>query len=130
MAMQKFSGKVIGLPKLLETANTHRKVMHVRVSFMPDVKLNGKLPEFGEDCVSDIQLSFWDEPFQQVVMAEADQIVGKMITGYCDNVVQRGGYNNATGYAFVIDKNAKPSAPQVQVISKSMAPSAPVAPVA
>ena len=129
MAMQKFTGRIIGTPKQLETSNTHRTVVHVRVSFMPDVKLTGKLPEFNENSLSDIQLSFWDETFQKAIMADADSLVGKMVTGYCDQIVQRERYYNGTGYAFVLDPKGTPCSPQIQVITKSEAPSAPKAPV-
>lgn len=129
MAIQKFTGRIIGMPQLLETANTHRQVVHVRIGFMPEVKINGKLPEFGENAVSDIQLSFWDEGFQKSIMEDAAALVGKIVTGYCDNVVQRDRFYNATGYAFVLDEKAKVKAPQIQVITKASAPVAPVAPV-
>ena len=127
MAMQKFTGRIIGTPKMLETTNTHRPVVHVRISFMPEVKLNGKLPEFGDNSVSDIQLSFWNEDFQQSIMADADALVGKMVTGYCDQITQREQFYNGTGYVFVLDPKGKPNAPQIQVISRSVAPTAPVA---
>jgi len=129
MAMQKFTGKVIGAPKMLETANTHRKVVHVRIGFMPEVKINGKLPEFGENAISDIQLSFWDEGFQQAIMADADALIGKTVTGYCDQITQRDRFYNGTGYAFVLDPKGKPNAPQFEVITRT-APAVPVAPVA
>lgn len=129
MAIQKFTGRIIGMPKMLETANTHRQVVHVRIGFMPEVNISGKLPKFNENSVSDIQLSFWDESFQQQIMADAANLVGKIVTGYCDSITQRERYYNGTGYAFVLDPNAKPCAPQIQVISKATAPTAPVAPV-
>lgn len=129
MALQKFTGRIIGMPKMLETTNTHRKVVHVTIGFMPEVKITGKLPEFGENSMSSIQLSFWDENFMQAIMAEAENLVGKMVTGYCDNVVQREQYYNGTGYAFVLDSKSKVQAPVIQVIPRASAPSAPVAPV-
>ena len=129
MAVQTFTGKVIGKPKMLETANTHRTVVHVRIGFMPDVKLNGKLPEFSENSVSDVQLSFWDENFQKSIMEDADALVGKMVTGYCDNITQREQFYNGTGYLFVLDPKGKVKAPTIQVIGQT-APTAPVAPVA
>jgi hypothetical protein len=126
MAIQKFTGRIIGMPKMLETANTHRKVVHVRIGFMPEVKISGKLPEFGENAVSDIQLSFWDENFQNAIMEDANSLVGKMVTGYCDNITQRNQFYNGTGYAFVLDAKGKPNAPQIQVIHAA-GPTAPVA---
>lgn len=129
MAMQKFTGRIIGMPKQLETANTHRTVVHVRIGFMPEVKITGKLPEFADNCVSDIQLSFWDEGFQSAIMADAENLVGKQVTGYCDQITQRNGFYNGTGYAFVLDNKSKVNAPQLQVITQSSAPTAPVAPV-
>ena len=130
MAMQKFTGRIIGMPQKLETANTHRTVVHVRIGFMPEVKIGGKLPEFTDNSVSDIQLSFWDEQFQNAIMENPADLVGKMVTGYCDQVTQRDRFYNGTGYAFVLDPKGKPNAPQLQVISRATAPVAPVAPVA
>lgn len=130
MAMQKFTGKIVSTPKMLETANTHRKVVHVDVSFFPEVKIGGKLPEFADNAVNRIQLSFWDETFMAAIMADAETLVGKMITGYCDNVVQRDQFYNGTGYAFVLDAKGKPNAPVVQLIPKASAPTAPTAPIA
>ena len=117
------------MPKQLETANTHRTVVHVRIGFMPDVKLDGKLPEFSENSVSDVQLSFWDENFQKTIMADPASLVGQMVTGYCDNITQRDQFYNGTGYLFVKDPKGKVKAPTIQVITQeSSAPKAPVAP--
>ena len=128
MAMQEFVGRVIGIPKKLETTNTHREVVHVVVSFLPPVKIEGgKLPEFNGG-MNRIQLSFWDEEFMDQIMAIADKLPNKMIRGYCDNITQRDQYYNATGLAFVVDSKAKVKAPEFQMISSS-APKAPVAPV-
>jgi len=128
--MQKFTGKILGTPVQLETKEKKRKVVHVTVGFMPEVKITGKLPEFDENSMSSIQLSFWDENFMAAIMAEKDSLSGKQITGYCDHVVKKDQYYNATGYVFVLDPKGKVSAPLVQVITKTTAPSAPVAPVA
>lgn len=129
--MQKFTGRVVGMPKQVVTTNTKRSVVHVRVSFIPQVKLNGTLPEFKDGAISDIQLSFWDEDFQAAIMADADKLVGKMITGYCDSITQRDQYYNGVGYAFVLEKKtAEFNAPQVQFqMIQGSAPTAPVAPV-
>ena len=130
MAVQTFTGKIIGMPKQLETANTHRTVVHVRIGFMPDVKLDGTLPKFSENSVSDVQLSFWDENFQKTIMADPGSLVGQMVTGYCDNITQREQFYNGTGYLFVLDPKGKVKAPTIQVITPAAAPKAPVAPKA
>lgn len=130
MALQKFTGRIIGTPVMLETTNTHRKVVHVTIGFMPEVKITGKLPEFGENTMSSIQLSFWDEAFMDEIMKDAAALVGKLVTGYCDHITQREQYYNGTGYAFVVaPKGSKVNPPEIQVIPRASAPSAPVAPV-
>ena len=127
--MQKFTGRIVGTPEILETTNTKRKVLHVRVSFVPNVGLRGKLPDIKDGAISSIQLSFWDEEFQNAVMHDADDLVGKVITGYCDNVTKREQYYNGTGYVFVMEKpDAKFRAPEFQMLV-SEAPTAPTAPV-
>lgn len=127
MAMQKFTGTVIGI-EALKTKNKETPVVHVLVDFMPEIKINGKLPEIGENTMTRIQLSFWDEKFQQAILSEGESLKNKMVTGYCDHVTQREQYYNGTGYAFVLDPKGKPKAPELQVISSS-APTAPAVPV-
>ena len=130
MAMQTFVGKITSSPRVLETTKNHRKVVHIRVSFMPDIDINtGKLPTFEDDSISSVDLSFWDENMQEQILANPDALVGKMITGYCDNITKNRDFYNGTGYAFVVTPKGKVKPPVFQVISQSSAPQAPVAPV-
>lgn len=128
MGMQKYTGKVMGTPRFLETTKNHRIVMHLDIAFMPEVDIFGKLPSFKEDSINRINLSIWDENLQAQVRANPEALVGKVVTGYCDNITKREQFYNGTGYAFVVDPNGKPKAPVFQVITAE-APSAPVAPV-
>ena len=131
MAIQKFTGKIDGIPTLAKTNTTERPVVHVWVNFIPEVKLDGKLPELGENPVCRIRFSIWEQKFQESIMADAGSLNGRMITGYCDNVIQRDQYYNGTCYAFVLSSDkAKPCAPQLQTIGSSSASKAPSAPVA
>lgn len=129
MAMQMFAGRIIDTPKVLETATTHREVAHVLVDFMPPVKINGKLPKFKDGSIRRIQLSFWEPDFIAQIMEDPAGLVGKMITGYLDNVTQRESWYNATGLVFTVTPNATPKAPEFQVIPAPTAPTAPSAPV-
>ena len=125
---QEFTGVITAAPKMAETKEKKLPVLHLNVSFIPAISITGKLPKFSENAVTSIQLSFWDADFQKSVMELGDTLIGKKITGLCQDITQNGRYFNGNGIAFVLDPKSAVKAPEFQRIEAPTAPTAPVAP--